>query len=699
MDTHGTGQGGTVNRSPYHTLSSRTSAASSLRAIDMYSGASTPSGLKTPRTPVVPEEHTGLLGRLGEDVEQGRQEYGTRSARGPPPPPMRRRKTSTWAKVNYYVPSTHWIPNYSWSLFGGDLLAGVTVACILIPQCISYATTLARLSPVTGLFSASIPGLVYAFFGTSRQLNVAPEASISLLVGQAVDEILHDPHSTPLSRDKVGLAVSTIITFQVGILSFLLGFFRLGFLDVVLSRALLRGFVTAVAVVIMIEQLIPMFGLSELTHAYELHSTLDKALFIAHHVWAHGHGLTTAISFGALGVLVIIRSLKTQLKKYWFIYRLPEVLIVVVCSTIMSDKFNWDQDGVEILGNVPINTGSTLVHFPLRKVTLRYLRRTTSTAVLCTIVGFLDSIVSAKQNAAIFGYSISPNRELVALGAGNIAGAFVPGTLPAFGSITRSKLSGEVGARTQMVSLVCSGLVLLAIFFLLPWLYYLPKGVLAAIICLVVFSLLAEVPHDLKFYWKLRSWVDLTLMALTFVLTIVWNVEIGIAVSLVISLLLVVHRSSKTRMTILGRIPGTESWKPIDENPEAQEDAAGVLIVRIRENLDFANTAQLKERLRRLELYGVNKHHPSDEPERQHASVLVFHLADVDSIDASAVQIFYELVETYKSRGVGLFMTHLKKGPRETFERAGLVNLLGDGAFCKDVASAMVRIEQSMRER
>lgn len=142
-----------------------------------------------------------------------------------------------------------------------------------------------------------------------------------------------------------------------------------------------------------------MFGLSELTHAYELHSTLDKALFIAHHVWAHGHGLTTAISFGALGVLVIIRSLKTQLKKYWFIYRLPEVLIVVVCSTskfecgisdveinpnpdaVMSDKFNWDQDGVEILGNVPINTGSTLVHFPLRKVTLRYLRRTTSTAV------------------------------------------------------------------------------------------------------------------------------------------------------------------------------------------------------------------------------------------------------------------------------------------------------------------------------
>ena len=134
---------------------------------------------------------------------------------------------------------------------------------------------------------------------------------------------------------------------------------------------------------------------------------------------------------------------------------------------------------MEILGAVPINTG-TFVQFPLGKLTLRYLRRTTSTAVLISVVGFLDSIVAAKQNAARFGYSISPNRELVALGAGNIAGAFVPGTLPAYGSITRSKLNGDLGGRTQMASLVTSTLVLLATFFLLPWLYYLPKCVLAS---------------------------------------------------------------------------------------------------------------------------------------------------------------------------------------------------------------------------
>ncbi|CCM02968.1 uncharacterized protein FIBRA_05083 [Fibroporia radiculosa] len=662
--------------------------------MSQLSGASTPSGIKTPRTPALQREEADLL---RGDVEQ-QQEYGTMQARDSGIKSTHRR-TPTWAKVNYYIPSTAWIPRYSWSLLGGDVLSGLTVACMLIPTAISYATSLAKLSPITGLFSAAVPGLVYALLGTSRQLNVSPEASLSLLIGQAIDDFLHDPHFQSFDRETIGIAVSTVITFQVGLLSLALGLFRLGFLDVVLSRALLRGFVSAMAIVIMIEQLIPMFGLGKLQHEYQLHTTLDKFMFIINNVWTHGHQLTMIISFGALAILVLVRTLKGAFKRYPIIYRLPEVLIVVVCSSIMSDEWDWDERGVDILGSVPINTGSSLIQFPLGKMTLQFLRRTTSLSVVCVIIGFLDSIVAAKQNAGLYGYSISPNRELVALGAGNLAASFVPGTLPAFGSITRSKINGEVGARTQMASIICSGVVLLAVFYILPWLYYLPKCVLGSVITLVVFSLLAEVPHDLRFYWGLRSWVDLSLMALTFVLTIFWNLEIGIAVSLVISLLLVVHRSSKTRMTILGRIPGTDVWKPVDENPEAQEDAAGVLIVRIRENLDFANTAQLKERLRRLELYGVNKHHPSDEPSRENASVLVFHLADVDSVDASAAQIFYELVETYQSRGVGLYVTHLKGRPRAVFKRAGIVKLLGDDAFCKDVASAMVRIEQATRSR
>ncbi|KAH8103503.1 sulfate anion transporter [Cristinia sonorae] len=714
----------TTPSSPNHTpprdpqfksLSAQPSVASSLGF-----GA----GTTTPRTPRAMDENAPLLEHVQVDMAQGTStpQYGGTFAPDTPTRQPTRKSTANWAKVRYYVPSMAWIPNYSWSLLGGDVLAGITVASMLIPQSVSYATSLAKLSPVTGLFAASIPGIVYALLGTSRQLNVAPEAALSLLVGQAVSDILtHHPVPNP---EAVGLAISTIITFQVGLISFFLGFFRLGFLDVVLSRALLRGFITAVAVVISIEQLIPMFGLTALHHQVNPQSTLEKFIFLVDNAFTNGHRTTTIISFSALLILVALRVFKNQFPKYWFIYRIPEVLVVVVVSTILCDEFAWDEDGVDILGSVPVQHGGSFARFPLHGMTLRYLRTTTSTAVLISVAGFLDSIVAAKQNAAKYEYSISPNRELVALGASNIIGSFVPGTLPAYGSITRSRVNGDVGGRTQMASLVCSALVLLATFFLLPWLYYLPKCVLASIICLVVFSLLAEAPHDIKFYWRMRAWVDLTLMTLTFLFTIIWNVEIGIAVSVVISLLLVVHRSSKTRMAILGRIPGTDRWKSIaedEDSEEAAEDVPGVLIIRLRENLDFANTAQLKERLRRLELYGVGKHHPSEEPRRQFAQNFVFHMADVDTIDASyvllhlissaseiyvpmltdlpsphsAVQIFYELIETYQSRDVGLYITHLKRRVRESFDRAGIIELLGEENFLKDVSTATAKIEQT----
>jgi len=580
---------------------------------------------------------------------------------------------------------------------GGDITAGLTVACMLIPQSVSYATSLAKLSPVTGLFSASIPPIMYALLGSSRQLNVAPEAALSLLVGQSVTSVLRsDPHNVPQNPEAVGLAVATAITVQVGLISFILGFFRLGFIDVVLSRALLRGFVSAVAFIILIEQLIPMLGLVALEHKLNPQTTLEKIIFLVENGFTRTHRPTAFVSTVALAALVMLRMLKASLRRYKWVGRIPEVLIVVIVSTILSNEFRWDDDGIAILGDVPIQRGR-FFRFPFHHHNIPYLRETTSTAVLISIIGFLDSIVAAKQNAARYSYSISPNRELVALGAGNLAGAFVPGTLPAYGSITRSRINGEAGARTQMASLACAAIILVATFFLLPWLYYLPKCVLGSIVCLVVYTLLAETPEDVIFYWKMRAWIDMTLMSLTFFLTIIWSVQVGVIVSLVISLLLVVRRSSRARMSIMGHVPGTDRWESIDKSLRAKEDVPGVLIVRIRENLDFANTAQIKERLRRLELYGVHRSHPSDVPRRQPANVLIFHMADIDTCDASAVQIFHELFESYRSRDVGVFITHLREGPRVMFERGGIVELLGADAFYQDVGTVMRRLTREAR--
>lgn len=640
------------------------------------------------------DETTPLVNHPESDIEAGPARYGTRnddfSETTNTLPSSSKRNSKFARRVRYYVPSTAWIPDYSLSYLGGDLLAGMSIAAMLIPLSVSYGTSLAKLTPTAGLFAASIPPLMYSLLGGSRQLNVAPEAALSLLVGQAVTEYRHNnPNEDP---DHIGVSVATAIGLQVGLFASFLGFFRLGFLDVVLSRALLRGFVTAIALVIAVEQLVPMFGLTALENTLQPESTLDKIIFLMEYIWSDAHKLTTIVSFGMLAALIFFRAFKNYFKNTWWIYRLPEVLIAVVLATVLSKQLRWDEEGVAILGDVSVQTGSYFFKFPLRKSTHPFIRGTTSIAILITILGYLDSIVAAKQSGDRYGYPISPNRELVALGAANLFGSFVPGTLPAFGSIVRTRINGEIGARSQLSSLFAAAVVLLATFFLLPALYFLPKCVLASIICLFVVTLFSELPHDLIYYYNIGAWTDLAMMFITFFLSVIWNIEIGLVVSLIISLLLVIRRSSKTRMTILGRIPGTDQWRPVTDNPEA-EDVPGALIVRIRESLDFANTSQLKVRLRRFELYGVEPAHPSDEPRRQAPRVLVFHMADVETCDASAVQIFHELLENYKSRGIRLFVTHLRPNIREMFENAGVVAMLGADAFYDTLGEAMAKVE------
>jgi len=258
-------------------------------------------------------------------------------------------------------------------------------------------------------------------------------------------------------------------------------------------------------------------------------------------------------------------------------------------------------------------------------------------------------------------------------------------------------LQETTGARTQMYCILTSVIILLSTFFLLQYLFYLPKCVLASIICMVIYTILAEAPHDLKFFWKMRAWNDLGLLLLTLFLTVFWNVQVGIMVSAALSLVLVIRSSAGMRVKILGRVPGTDVWEPVDdtETPQIEDEIPGVLIVRIRETLTFANAGALKERLRRLELYGASKHHPSDHPTRTEAQVLIFHLADVEHIDASALQIVSEVVEGYVRRRVQVFFTHVHYEQRIVFAKSGLLELIGRDHLQPSVKAALEYLEES----
>ncbi|KAH8923288.1 sulfate permease [Atractiella rhizophila] len=605
-------------------------------------------------------------------------------------------------RAKYYVPVFDWLPKYNLTLLVGDLSAALTLSCLLIPQSMSYATNLAQLDPINGLLSAAIAPLVYALLGTCRQFSIGPEAALSLIVAQTTNDVFsHYQPSTPSERATIAVAICTMLTFQAGFISLALGLVRLGFLDAILSQALLRGFITGVGVVIFVEQLIPMLGLS----ALEEHvlpkgaSFLQKATFLLENLDKYQRE-TALISLVSVVVLLGLRISKTELVKKGGLWKvanwLPEILIVVVGSTALNAAFRWDQDGVAIVGAV--STGDVHLHFPLHTTYAReHFTTTLPAAVTISLLGFLDGIVAAKQNSAIYEYPISPNRELVAIGAANVVVSFVSGCIPSYGSITRSRLAGNTGARTQAYGIFTGSIILLATFFLLRFLFFLPKCVLSSIILLVVYVILAEVPHDIKYYLKMGAWSELGLCCLTFFLTMVWSLQAGMIIGTALSLILVVKSSSQMRIKILGRVGGTDNeWEPVDEDYEFEDEIPGLLVVRIREVMTFANAGVLKERLRRLELYGHSPHHPSDEPRRREAEILIFHWADVEQIDAEAVHIVLEVVESYQRKGTVVYFTHVPPRARLMMSKAGLIEKVGEEYVHSNIRSALLHLESRL---
>ncbi|MBW0534737.1 hypothetical protein O181_074452 [Austropuccinia psidii MF-1] len=604
-------------------------------------------------------------------------------------------------RLNYYIPATDWIPHYSIKDLFHDSISGITIACLLIPQSIGYASQLAQIPPINGLFSAAIPAIIYPLLCTGRTVSVGPEAALSLLVGQNIKQIIHNQNhqsNQNISNQdliQLSLTISTLLTLETGLISFLFGFFRLGFLDAILSKALLRGFVSAIAIIIAIEQLPILLGLNSLEKLDKINSfnIIDKLIWVISNI-LKSHHFTCLISFFTLISILIIKKLKTSTysKKFIPLIKfLPEILLITTISSFLTDLFNWQNFGIDVLGHVSIS--QVKLGLPWNQISKQLVDDTIGTAFTLCICGLVDSIVAAKAEAAVSHYSISSNRELVALGLANITTSFIQGDMPAYGSITRSRLNTSTGARTPLASIITGLTIILASYFFLDYLFFLPKCVLAVIIVLVVINLLSELPQDLIFFWKLNGWTELALMTFTFFLTLAFDIKTGILISVGVSLILTVKDATGIRVRILGRNPISHTWEPIDPKKtqteesarEIEEEIPGVLIVKIRESLSFANAGGLKERLRRLEMFGHQRRHPSDDRERENTRMIVFHLGDVEQIDASALQILKEVFKEYIDRGVDVWMCHIHPRRLEILKKAGIIDVVGNERILSDV--------------
>jgi SulP family sulfate permease len=548
------------------------------------------------------------------------------------------------------LPLARQLDGYSQHQLNGDLSAGLTVGVMLIPQGMAYAL-IAGLPPIYGLYASLVPLVVYALFGTSRQLAVGPVAMVSLLVAAAVG-----PLAGGDTQAYIGLAL--LLSLMVGALQFVLGAARFGFLVNFLSHPVLAGFTSAAAFIIGLSQLKHLLGIS-IERSHYVHEILWTAVQKAGDV----HGLTLALGLGSILLLVGLRAWKASF---------PGALAAVAATTVAVWAFDLADAGVAIVGQVP----SGLPAPTLPPLNMGAVESLVPSALAIGLVGFMESIAVAKVYASRHRYEVDANQELIGLGLANVAGAFFS-AYPTTGGLSRTAVNDQSGARTNLAAIFSAGVIALTLVFLTPLFYYLPKAVLAAIVMVAVFGLIEW--EEAVYLWRVDR-TDLALMGVTFVATLGLGIEQGILTGVIVSLGAVIYQTSKPHTAIMGRLPETSTYRNLRRNPEALTQSH-VVVARMDADLYFANASAFKDLILELEL---------NDPVLQ---TIVVDMYPVNQIDSTGAEALRDVIESCQRNDITLLLAGVKGPVRDVLDDAGISDLLGTEHFFLEVHGAVQHAE------
>lgn len=546
-----------------------------------------------------------------------------------------------------HLPILTWARTYDRDTATSDLVAAVIVTIMLIPQSLAYAL-LAGLPAQMGLYASILPLVAYAIFGTSRTLAVGPVAVISLMTAAAVGNLgLSDPAA-------IAIAAGTL-AFLSGLMLTGLGLLRLGFLANFLSHPVIAGFITASGVLIAASQLKHILGVEA-----EGHTLIGLIASLVAHL-GQTNVLTLIIGTSATAFLFWVRKgLKPRLLKAGLGPRLADIgakagpVAAVVVTTLLTWAFGLpDWGGVKVVGAVPMGLPPlTVPSFDPTLWSQLFL-----SALLISIIGFVESVSVAQTLAAKRRQRISPDQELIGLGTSNVAAA-VSGGFPVTGGFSRSVVNFDAGAETPAAGAYTAVGILVATLVLTPLLYFLPKATLAATIIVAVLSLVDF--SILKRAWT-YSRVDFAAVFSTIALTLLFGVEAGVSAGVLISIVLHLYKTSRPHVAEVGLVPGTQHFRNILRHSVlTRED---IVTLRVDESLYFANA-------RFLEDYVLDR--IARDPAPKHV-VLMF--AAVNEVDMSALETLEELNRRLGESRITLHLSEVK-GP--VMDRLKRSHFLGD---------------------
>jgi sulfate permease, SulP family len=520
-----------------------------------------------------------------------------------------------------------WLIRYEKADLPSDILAGLTVAVMLVPQGMAYAM-LAGLSPVVGLYASVLPLIAYALLGSSRQLAVGPVAMISLLVFASCSSL-----ATPGSSEYMAMVL--LLALMVGVFQLAAGLIRLGFLINFFSHAVISGFTSAAAIIIALSQVKHLLGIS-------LGNEQSVFLLVGDII---RHAGTTNIPTLAVGVVCLAGL-------YFFRQHYPHfpcAMLFVVVGTLAA-YFGLAEFGLKTVGHVPRG----LPPFSMPQFNLESARVLLPDALAIVFVGFMESISVAKYIAAKSGYKVDPDRELMGLGAANLAGAFFSG-YPVTGGLSRTAVNHQAGARTQLAAVITAAAILLVLVALTPLFYYLPNAVLGAIIVAAASGLVdyKEAIHLFKLK-KADGWTFLV----TFICTLAIDLDQGLLIGMVFSLILFIWKSAYPHTAELGYLENEGVFRNIKRYPQVRIYPE-ILILRVDASLYFANMKFLEDRI------------ANDLAGRPQIKEIIMDLSGVNDIDAVSIDALEKLMEAYGCQGIGFSFASMKGPVSDLVDHAG----------------------------
>jgi sulfate permease, SulP family len=541
---------------------------------------------------------------------------------------------------------TEWLPHYPRTNLRGDVIAGIALAGLLIPEAMGYAG-IAGLPPQAGLYATAFGLLAYAVFGSSRQLAVSPTSASAAILAATV---------APLAAENPGkfVVLASAVSLVVGLLFLLAGLLKVGFISDFISKPVLKGFVFGIALTIVIKQLPKLLGIEK--GSGPSYMQFWQALTRA----AHANLWTLVTAAAALALLFVVDR---------YVPRIPGALLVLIAGIVISRVLELHTHGVDIVGAIP--AGLPRPHFPV--LTWSDWLQAAPAAVGMALVLYAESLGAARTFAGKNGYDIDPNQELRALAVANATSAIFRGMIVGGGTSGTAANDGN-GAKSQVSTIAASLMVMLTLLFLTGWFYHLPEAVLGAIVVHAVWHLLDY--RELLRFRRIRR-IEYRESLAAVVGVIAFGILNGLLLAVILTLVALMRYLSESHVAVLGRLQGTHEYVDVTRHPEA-EQFSGVLILRIERMLFFANAAGIRQIIRDL----LNQAAP---PPR----ILILSFELVPVLDVTAADVLQQLLASATRRDIRLALAGVRDPVRDRLAKASLLTALGEENIFRSVDHAV----------